>query len=279
MSPVSKRKKVLITVKTYPTLSRKHDELVCTAGILDGGSWVRVYPVPFRKLDHEKRYQKYQWLELDLEKNPEDSRPESYRVPNINTIETVGDPIGRAQDWLERREIIFANTPVFEDLGDLIARAKSNELSLAIFKPTQIKDFTIQEVEREWGAEKLQLLDDKAKQMSLFQSEEEVKKEFMVVPKLPYKFSYTFTDNRGRQSTLMIEDWEVGMLYWHCLKQAEGDESAAVEKVKNKYLKEFAKKDLYLFLGTTKKYHSWASNPFVIIGVFYPPKETQPSLI
>ena len=279
MSPVSKRKKVLITVKTYPTLSKKYDELVCTAGILDDGSWVRVYPLPFRKLDYEQHYRKYQWLELELEKNPEDSRPESYRVPNIETIKTLGDPIGTAQGWLERRQIIFANTPVFEDLGDLIERAKSNELSLAIFKPTQVDDFTIQEVEREWGAEKLQLLDDKAKQMSLFQSEEEVKKEFMVVPKLPYKFSYTFTDSKGRQSTLMIEDWEVGMLYWHCLKQAEGDESAAVEKVKNKYLKEFAKKDLYLFLGTTKKYHSWASNPFVIIGVFYPPKETQPSLI
>ena len=33
MSPVSERKKVLITVKTYPTLSKKYDELVCTAGI------------------------------------------------------------------------------------------------------------------------------------------------------------------------------------------------------------------------------------------------------
>ena len=139
MSPVSERRKIFITVKTYPTLSKRYDELVCTAGILDGGSWVRVYPLPFRKLDYEKRYRKYQWLELDLEKNPEDPRPESYRVPNIDTIETLGKPIDTAQNWLERREIIFANNPVFEDLDDLIKRAKSNELSLAIFKPAQIK--------------------------------------------------------------------------------------------------------------------------------------------
>ncbi|HEX7458948.1 MAG TPA: hypothetical protein VF301_10970 [Ginsengibacter sp.] len=43
--------KVLIAVKTYPTLSMKYDELVCTAGFLGDGSWVRIFPIPFRKLD------------------------------------------------------------------------------------------------------------------------------------------------------------------------------------------------------------------------------------
>jgi hypothetical protein len=44
------RDKVLITVKTYPTLSRKHGELVCTAGVREDGSRVRLYPIPFRLL-------------------------------------------------------------------------------------------------------------------------------------------------------------------------------------------------------------------------------------
>ena len=44
--------------------------------------------------------------------------------------------------------------------------------------------------------------------------------------------------------------------------------------VKQKYLEEFAEKDLYLFVGTTKQYHNIAPNPFVIIGVFYPPNLT-----
>ncbi|MES0489581.1 MAG: hypothetical protein ABUK01_06305 [Leptospirales bacterium] len=39
-----------------------------------------------------------------------------------------------------------------------------------------------------------------------------------------------------------------------------------------KYSDEFMEKDIYLFLGTTRQYHGWAKNPFVIIGVFYPPK-------
>ena len=57
------------------------------------------------------------------------------------------------------------------------------------------------------------------------------------------------------------------------------DEQAAVELVKQKYLEEFAEKDLYLFVGTTKQYHNVAPNPFVIIGVFYPPKTSQLPLL
>lgn len=60
--------KVLITVKTYPTLSKKYGELVCTAGFREDGSWIRIYPIPFRKLEYDQRYKKYQWIEIDLEK-------------------------------------------------------------------------------------------------------------------------------------------------------------------------------------------------------------------
>jgi len=78
----------------------------------------------------------------------------------------------------------------------------------------------------------------------------------------------------------MIEDWEIGALYWNCLKATEGNEAAALEKVREKYEGEFlAEKDIYLFLGTTKEWHMRRSkNPFVIIGVFYPKKESQMNL-
>lgn len=48
----------------------------------------------------------------------------------------------------------------------------------------------------------------------------------------------------------------------------------ACEKVKEKYFDNFSKtKDLYFYLGTTKKWHiRKAKNPFVIVGIFYPPK-------
>jgi len=70
---------------------------------------------------------------------------------------------------------------------------------------------------------------------------------------------------------MMIEDWEIGMLYFNCLWRANSDENAAIVKVKDKYLNSFSKRDLYFFLGTTKQFHNIAPNPFIIVGVFYPP--------
>ncbi len=58
--------RVLITVKTYPTLSQKYGELVCTAGIRSDGSWVRLYPIPFRRLYQDGRYKKYDWIETAI---------------------------------------------------------------------------------------------------------------------------------------------------------------------------------------------------------------------
>ena len=272
-------RRVFITVKTYPTLSKKYDELVCTAGILDDGSWARVYPLPFRKLDYENRYKKYQWMELPLVRNASDPRPESYKITNISKLRLIDKPVGTEQAWAERKRIVFAKNDVYTDLAALITKANNNELSIAIFKPAELVDFVVEQTEREWDQESLKTLQAKANQLSLFQTEDEVKKEFSIVKKLPYRFSYRFKDCKGKTSTLMIEDWEIGALFWNCLKQSDGDEVKAINLVRKKYLDEFSSKELFLFLGTTRQYHGWAKNPFVIIGVFYPPASLQTSLL
>lgn len=64
--------RVLITVKTYPTLSKKYGETVCTAGVRADGTWIRIYPVPFRRLEAEEQYRKFDWIETDFIKNQMD---------------------------------------------------------------------------------------------------------------------------------------------------------------------------------------------------------------
>ena len=195
-------------------------------------------------------------------------------------IKLIGNPVKPSKKgWEERRRIIFPhNTPVYNNLTTLIGKAHDNKLSLATFKPTRFLDFIVKPTSAEWSKEKLKYLEQKSKQYSLFQTPEEVKKEFMVVDKVPYKFSYKIEDVEGRQSTMMILDWEIGMLYFKCLKRAAGNAEEALEKVRMKYWDTFLKTDLHLFLGTTKQFHSWGSNPFVIIGVFPPPKKRQLTL-
>lgn len=103
--------------------------------------------------------------------------------------------------------------------------------------------------------------------------------DFEVVRKIPYKFSYTLIDDEGTQSTMMIEDWEIGALYWKMLEKYEGNEAKACADIEKKYYQDFAKtKDLYLLLGTTKVNHFRAPNPFIIIGTFHPKIELQTKL-
>jgi hypothetical protein len=84
-------------------------------------------------------------------------------------------------------------------------------------------------------------------------------------------------DSRPRQ--LAIQDWEIGALFWNCLRSTDGDEREANRLVRQKFLDDLAmEKDLHFFLGTTKKHHNVAPNPFLIIGVFYPPKTPQLAL-
>jgi hypothetical protein len=137
-------------------------------------------------------------------------------------------------------------------------------------------DFVWEEDEREWKKEWREQL----KQLNMFELPTE-RGHKKLVKKLPYKFSYRFLSEGDKTShKMMIEDWEIGALFWNCLYKTDGDELAALELVKRKYLEEFAKKDLHLFVGTTLKFHAMsAPNPFVIIGVFYPPKTDQLALL
>ncbi len=264
--------KILIAVKTYPTLSKKYDELVCTAGFLEDGSWIRIYPIPYRKLQYADRYQKWQWIEINVVRNTKDFRRESYRPFDIDTEIALGQVVGTENYWQERKRIVLQN--VRNNMDELIQEAQNSKIntSLAVLKPTLIKDFIYEEVERDWNKETLDVIYAKQKQLNLFEAEA-TRKIFNVVKKIPYKFSYVFTTEDGKERTLMIEDWEVGELYWNCLKNNGGDEKIACQKVKEKYLEWMVqKRDLYFFLGTTQRYHNVAKNPFIIIGAFYPPR-------
>lgn len=105
--------------------------------------------------------------------------------------------------------------------------------------------------------------------------EDSWRQTFKLISKLPYSFSFRFEDADGKTSEMQILDWETGQLYWNCLKQSDNNVDKALEKVKDKYLFDFPRKDLHFFLGTTQQFHGWATNPWVIIGIFPIPHEHQ----
>jgi len=120
--------KVLITVKTYPLPSRSYTELVCTAGLINGERWIRIYPVSFRFLQDGDKYPKYSWVELDLVRNAKDFRPESYRPKlgvdeRITVIDKVGT--GSANDWAGRKSYVLKE--IYTSMNELILLAKSTQ--------------------------------------------------------------------------------------------------------------------------------------------------------
>lgn len=277
------RLRVLITVTTYPLPSRSYDELVCTAGILETGEWIRIYPVPLEfmrgmKIKGRMRRLKYTWIELDLNRRiKDDFRPESYSPVDYSFKDLeVFDTLDTANFWKARKDICLKN--VYTNLERLIAESREpRNKSLATFKPKQILKFRAVPDDREWKPEwKAQL-----QQLQLdFENTSESSKRRELIRKLPYKFYYDFIDENDKLSKMMIEDWEIGELFWKCLKDSAGDEEVAIGKVKQKYFDIFTQKnDIYLFLGTTNEWHRRRSpNPFVIIGIFYPLKNADAQL-
>jgi hypothetical protein len=269
-----RRAKVLVIVKAYPNPSKTYEETVCTAGLLNGEKWVRIYPVPFRFLEDSRKFPKFGWIELDLERRIEkDFRPESHRpLRGIQEAIKVIDSIpADAGGWRERRRFLLQN--VYSSMSELIASAYANPpISIGMLRPKEILEVVVEPDDREWPTESPDNLGP-----GLFKEEEGgAARGRLPVKKIPFRFAYRFVTEDGKERNLMIEDWEIGALYWNCLQDAAGDERLAAEKVRQKCWWMAKERDLYLILGTTFKWHAQhAPNPFVIIGLFYPPRLDQ----
>ncbi|HHT33910.1 MAG TPA: hypothetical protein GX018_02650 [Bacteroidales bacterium] len=147
------RKKILITVTTYPLPSRSYDELVCTAGVMENGDWIRIYPVPLSFLIDLKgtgrmRNVKYTWIELDLKKRLDDFRPESYSPLNYDFKDIViGDRINTDGNWYERKQYCLRN--IYTNKNKLLEDSKApKNISLATFKPTKVLGVECKEDDR-----------------------------------------------------------------------------------------------------------------------------------
>ncbi|MDR6569954.1 hypothetical protein [Chitinophaga ginsengisegetis] len=262
--------KVLITVKSYPTVSSHYDEQVSIAGFREDGVFIRIYPIPFSKKTYEEQYQLYDWVELDLVRNTRDFRLESFRPVTMDAPVKKMGHLGTEEHWQERKAIVLKN--VYRDFSTVIMEAKHEAFytSLAVFKPARILDFVVEETEREWNSDRLKILQEEMYRGQVFEQPED---PFTLMEKLPYKFSFRFTDSRNEEITLPVEDWELASLYWKSLKKQRGadKEQKAIHEVRKKYLQEYARNtDLYFFLGTTQNAHAGSRQPFTIVGLFHP---------
>lgn len=262
--------RILITVKTYPNLTSQHGELVCTAGITESGEWRRIYPVPFRKLGEVEQFRKFEWIRVNLTTAaPKDTRPESRKLAGEIKKE------GFVEKYPERNGIIFSKAPVYRSRAELLNDLREKGTSLAIFKPAEVVKMDFEKTDSEWSPDKLAAFQRDREQYELFSTAEEHRRRyFHAAQKIPFVFRYVYEDADGNRIRMMVEDWEIGMLYLNSLKskRCHCPEDAARMTVE-RYMKFAREKDIFFFLGTSwERQQKNAPNPFVIIGVYYPPK-------
>ena len=142
--------KVLVTVNTYPIPSAKYDELSCTAGVTEGGDFIRLYPINYRDLPWDQQFKKYQWIEVMAERRTgRDFRKESWR-PDSASVQLIGEPIptGRGGDWSERGKYVLKNVAVsMEALRD---HQEADDTSLGVMRPRDVMDLVVTADAPEW---------------------------------------------------------------------------------------------------------------------------------
>ena len=103
----AERMRVLVLVKAAPVLTQHLDETMCVAGArLDGDQpeWVRLHPVPFRDLEDDSKFVKYQVVNLDAYRPSTDRRPESWSPRRASIV--LGERLGSGDGWAQRSEVI-----------------------------------------------------------------------------------------------------------------------------------------------------------------------------
>ncbi len=255
---------VLVLVKAYPNPSKTVAEAACIAGVDRQHRFVRLYPVPFRDLENEQQFQKYQWIRVNARKARSDSRPETYR-PDLASIRVLTDPLPTTDDWATRREAVLpART---ESVCVLLAEQKRTQTSLGVFQPAEVLDFTWDpEASPDWTPEERSLLT----QPDLFMT-----RERKLLEKVPYTFRYRFrcVDCKAKKPhRLKIVDWELAQQYRR-LVQAESSVEAALQKLRDNWLSNLCgpKRDTSFFVGNMQAF----PNSFLVLGVFWPPKPIQ----
>jgi len=263
---MTKKETIFVTVKTYPNTSSKYSELVCTAGLREDGSWIRIYPVPFRLLSDDKQFHKYTYIRVPIRKNTSDSRPESYKIANSEEIEILAH-IDTTNGWERRKDHVF-KSKIYTNMAEIIHKANGERaLSLATFKPSKILGFYAEKNKSE-ALTKQEALKFTNANKSLFNFV-----SLKNMPKIAYSFKIEFEDDTGKVSKMTILDWEFLQLYVNYRYSKKISQKESKEKVLQQLRHFHDKKNLYFFLGTTSRFDGWATNPFTIIGIFYPPKD------
>jgi hypothetical protein len=256
--------RLLVLCKTYPSPSSGYVETSCVAAMREDGRLVRLYPVPFRLLQEEARFKKWQWIEADIAKATDDHRPESFRI-RADTLTCIGEPIPTRNDWAERRHWL-GKIPTFSSFEALDSARVQSGATLGLLSGQQIESLDIKPARRtDWSEDELAKL--KQAQGDLFAESDN--QSLRTLRKIPYDFHYLCrpkSDPTAAMHRLKIVDWEAGALFWNLHDRHSTDWEP---RFRQKFEQTLPKTDLMFLMGTIHRF----PDQWLLVSVIYPPHE------
>ncbi len=257
-------------VKAYPALSRKYGEVSCVAGVEmtgDGPRWIRLYPVPFRSLDDDQQFRKYQPVRLRVEAHRGDLRPETRR-PDRDSIELRGGQVSSRNAWALRRR--FVEPLMAASMCEISRHQRRDGTSLGVFRPGQVKDFKIEKARVDEA--KLQIAKAWSAQTSLLDGlgADERTNQLRELEQVPWTFRYRYecqeTGCRGHSQSII--DWEIAQFY---RRVRHFDDWR--DRMRRRWVDEVcgADRDTAFFVGNMHQH----PKSFLILGVWWPPRRPE----
>jgi hypothetical protein len=257
-------------VKAYPALSRKYGEVSCVAGVelaANGLRWIRLYPVPFRSLDDDQQFRKYQRVRLRVEAHRGDLRPETRR-PDRDSIEVRGAPISTKNAWEPRRR--FVEPLMTASMCAIARRQRQDRTSLGVFRPKRVIDFKIEATSIDEA--KLQIARAWSAQTSLLDGlgSDERKRQLRELEQVPWTFRYRYecAEPGCKGHSQSIIDWEIAQFYRRVRSYSDWH-----GRMRKRWLDEVcgADRDTAFFVGNMHQHPA----SFLILGVWWPPQRPE----
>jgi hypothetical protein len=242
--------RVRILVKAFPQPSEKYEETVCCAGVTeDGRELLRLFPVRFRRLPPEQRFERYDLVEITATK-ASDPRPESYKVDE-GTIRILEH--GRALP--QRARVQLWQPFIAPSLTALHRENEESERSLGIVRPDRDSLKFIVRPAKDADAEDREIADEvlKVQQGSLLET------PLTPLEKPEYAFVYRYRSD-GCKHEHMIHDWEVQEAYRR-YKHRYGDD--ALDHLTRMYGQTIPADNLHFIMGTMMAHR----RTFIVIGL------------
>ncbi|WKW11216.1 hypothetical protein Strain138_000451 [Pseudogemmatithrix spongiicola] len=259
--------RVLIWGKTYPELSSRHTETVCTGAVDERGRPIRLYPVPLRYLGSDRAYSIGDVVEVRAEPNPKDNRPESHRIDPaslriIRNIPTDRDEWAGRAEWINRDRSWH-----YESIADLEAARLRDDSSIGLIRPGAVERVYLsrkpasarREFEEKWASVTAQRDFFLPEYKELEFLEHEIR--------IAWRCAVACDTCAKNPHDMMVLDW--GLLE---LARRDRDWEKARQKLES--ISNLETRDFRLFIGNFRLHQqTWG-----VIGLWYPKRQAQQRL-